>query len=570
MRIKLLHFFVIVLFVSLAVSLAKLTIFQGEKFRDLSNKNCIRLIPQEGARGKILDTNGELIVGSAISYDVVVLPQEREALEKTFSGLSVLLGVSTEDLWRKFRRGYSEPSVPVAVVKNISLEKAVSIEERKLDIDGVVIQSGAVRFYPYGALASHILGYLSQIDRWRLTKLADYGYKTKDIVGMGGIEEKYDYYLRQEGGGLSVEVDHQGRFSRVLGFRPAQSGKDVQLTLDLRIQKITEIALEGKAGAVVMMDPESGEILAMSSAPNFAPSLFVNKANKSVSDLFADPASPLLNRAITGLYPPGSVFKPIVAVAGFETNKINMVTTYNCPGFLRVGRREFKCWDTHQNQNLLQAIAHSCDVFFYKTGLAVGAQAIHDYALRFGLARPTAIELPYEESGFIPNPIWKKIYKFQKWYDGDTANFSIGQGEVLTTPLQICRMMAVFANRGKLVTPYLVKAIDGVDVSANHRRISPLAIKNSTINNINKGLRGAVSEEKGTANVLANLGVSVAGKTGTAQNPRGLSHGWFVGYAPYENPRYVICVLLEHGAHGYSAAVVAKRIFELLMQQGLI
>jgi penicillin-binding protein 2 len=434
----------------------------------------------------------------------------------------------------------------------------------------VVIQSGAVRFYPYGALASHVLGYLSQIDRWRLTKLSDYGYKTKDIVGMGGIEERYDYYLRQEDGGLSVEVDHQGRFSRVLGFRPAQSGKDVQLTLDLRIQKITEIALEGKTGAVVMMDPANGEILAMSSAPNFDPGLFVNKANKSVINLFADPDSPFLNRAITGLYPPGSVFKPIVAAAGLETNKINMVTTYNCPGFLAVGRREFKCWDTHLTQNLLQAIAHSCDVFFYKTGLAVGPQAIHDYAVKFGLARTTAIELPYEEPGFIPNPIWKKIYKFQKWYDGDTANFSIGQGEVLTTPLQICRMMAVFANRGKLVTPYLVKAIDGVDVSANHCRILPMGLKNSTINNINKGLRGAVSEEKGTANVLANLGVSVAGKTGTAQNPRGLSHGWFVGYAPYEKPKYVICVFLEHGAHGYSAAVVAKRIFELLIQQGLI
>lgn len=570
MRIKILNFIVIVLFISLAISLANMTIFQGEKFQDLSNKNCIRLIPQQGSRGKILDTNGDMIVGSSISYDVVVLPQERDDLERTFSRLSSLLGVSTEELWRKFRRGYSEPSVPVVVVNNISLEKAVALEERKLDLDGVVIQSGAVRFYPYASLASHVLGYLSQIDRWRLTKLADYGYKTKDIVGMGGIEEKYDYYLRQEDGGLSVEVDHQGRFSRVLGFRPAQSGKDVQLTLDLRIQRITEIALEGNTGAVVVMDPESGEVLAMSSFPNFDPALFVNKANKSLSYLLADPASPFLNRAITGLYPPGSVFKPIVASAGLETNKINMATTYNCPGFLPVGRREFKCWDTHSNQNLFQAIAHSCDVFFYKTGLTVGAQAIHDYALKFGMSRPTGIELPYEESGFIPNPIWKKLYKFQKWYDGDTANLSIGQGEVLTTPLQICRMMAVFANRGKLVTPYLIKAIDGVDVSANHRRIFPVAIKASTINNINKGLRGVVAEEKGTANVLADLGVSVAGKTGTAQNTRGLSHGWFVGFAPYEKPRYVICVFLEHGAHGYSAAVVAKRILELMSQQGLI
>ena len=570
MRIRVLHFLVIVIFIFLAISLMNLTVFQGEKFRDLSNRNCIRLIPQCGSRGKILDTKGDLIVGSSISYDVVVLTQEREAMHKTFSGLSGILGISTEELWQKFRRGYSEPSVPVAIVSNISLEKVVALEERKLDLEGVIIQSTSIRSYPYASLASHVIGYLSEIDRWRLTKLADYGYKTKDIVGMGGIEEKYDYYLRQEDGGLQVEVDHQGRFSRVRGFRPPQSGKDVQLTLDLRIQKITEAAMQEQTGAVVIMDPQSGEILAIASFPDFDPSLFVKKDSKSVSQLFADPQSPFLNRAISGQYPPGSAFKPIVATAGLESGKINMFTVYHCPGALQVGRREFKCWDTHLDQDLVQAIAHSCDVFFYKVGLAVGPQLLHDYAVKFGLTRTTGIELPYEESGFIPNPIWKKIYKFQKWYDGDTANFAIGQGEVLVTPIQMCRMMAVFANHGSLVTPYIIKAIDGQDISANHRRIVSMHIKEAIISNINKGLRGAVSDEKGTANVLANLGVSVAGKTGTAQNPRGLSHGWFIGYAPYDKPRYVICVFIEHGAHGYASAVVAKKIFEAMLQEGLI
>jgi penicillin-binding protein 2 len=570
MRIKILYFLVIMIFIFLALNLMSLTLFQGEKFRELSNKNCIRLIPQCGSRGNILDTNGALVVGSSISYNVVVLTQEREAMDKTFSGLSGILGISTEELWKKFRRGYSEPSVPVTIVSNISLEKVVALEERKLDLDGVIIQSTSLRSYPYGALASHVIGYLSEIDRWRLTKLVDYGYKTKDIVGMGGIEEKYDYYLRQDDGGLQVEVDHQGRFSRVRGFRQPHSGKDVQLTLDLRIQKITEEAMQGLSGAAVIMDPNSGEILAMASFPNFDPSLFVNKNNKFISRLFVDPQSPFLNRAVSGLYPPGSVFKPIVAAAGLESGKINMSTVYHCPGFLQVGRRDFKCWDTHLDQDLLQAIAHSCDVFFYKIGLAVGPQSLHDYAVKFGLTRPTGIELPYEESGFIPNPIWKKIYRFQKWYDGDTANFAIGQGEVLVTPIQMCRMMAVFANKGSLVTPYIIKAIDGQDVSANHRRVVPMHIKGTIINNINKGLRGVVSEAKGTANILANLGVSVAGKTGTAQNPRGLSHGWFVGYAPYENPRYVICVFSEHGAHGYASAVVAKNIFEAMMQEGLL
>jgi penicillin-binding protein 2 len=570
MRIRVLHFLIIAIFIFLALSLMNLTLFQGEKFQDLSNKNCIRLIPQCGSRGKILDTNGDLIVGSSISYDVVVLPQEREAMKKTFAGLSGILGISTEELWQKFRKGYSEPSLPVAIVSNISLEEVAALEERKLDLDGVIIQSTSMRSYPYASLASHVIGYLSEIDHWRLTKLVDYGYKTKDIVGMGGIEEKYDYYLRQDDGGLQVEVDHQGRFSRVRGFRPPHSGKDVQLTLDLRIQKITEAAMEGFSGAAVIMVPQSGEILAMASFPDFDPSLFVKKDNRSVSGLFSDPQSPFLNRAVSGQYPPGSVFKPIVATAGLESGKIDMSTVFHCPGSLQVGRREFKCWDTHSDQNLVQAIAHSCDVFFYKVGLAVGAQALHDYALKFGLSRPSGIELPYEESGFIPNPIWKKIYRFQKWYDGDTANFAIGQGEVLVTPLQMCRMMAVFANHGSLVTPYIIKAIDGQDVSVNHRRVAALHIKQTVIDNIDKGLRGAVADAKGTANVLADLGVSVAGKTGTAQNPRGLSHGWFIGYAPYDKPRYVICVFVEHGAHGYASAVVAKKIFEAMLQEGLI
>jgi len=569
MRIKFLYSAVSAVFIFLSVNLMYMTIFAGGKFKELSDKNCIRLIPQKGSRGRILDTNGEMIAGSVISYDLVVLSQKREEMVKIFAVLSEILGISDEELWKRFRRGFSEPSVPVVLVRNIGMEKVSVLEERKLDLEGVIVQSDTMRFYPYGSLACHVIGYLSEIDRWRLTKLADYGYKTKDIVGVGGIEEKYDYYLRQEDGGLSVEVDHQGKFFRVLGFRPAQSGKNIQLTLDLRIQKIVEISLAGRNGAVVVINPQTGEILALSSFPDFDPALFIQKNNKAVNYLFTDPSAPFLNRVIAGQYPPGSIFKPITASAGLETGKIDLFTTYNCSGGLLVGSREFKCWGVHFNQDLDQAMAHSCDVFFYKTGLAVGPQALYDCAVRFGLSRPTGVELPYEESGFIPNPIWKKIYKFQRWYDGDTANFSIGQGEVLVTPLQMVRMIAVFANQGKLVTPYLIKAIDGEDFSASHRKIIPLRVKDGVIDKINQGLRDAVRDEKGTANVLANIGINAAGKTGTAQNPHGLAHGWFIGFAPYENPKYAICVFLEHGEHGSTAAGTAKKIFELMLEQGL-
>ena len=244
--------------------------------------------------------------------------------------------------------------------------------------------------------------------------------------------------------------------------------------------------------------------------------------------------------------------------------------TFLCTGSTLVGNRQFNCWNTHGQQNLIQAITHSCDVFFYKTGLLLGPQVIHDYALRLGFAKSTSFELPYESDGFIPSPLWRKIKRFQNWYDGDTANLTIGQGDVLVTPIQVVRMMAVFANKGYLVTPYIVKAIDGRDISAYQRKISNPGLKESTVENIRLGLKDVVSETTGTGNVLSGLPVSVAGKTGTAQAPPGQSHAWFAGFFPFKNPRYVICVFLERGGPGYSACVLTKQIIEAIVNEGLI
>ncbi|MDD5167161.1 MAG: penicillin-binding transpeptidase domain-containing protein, partial [Candidatus Omnitrophica bacterium] len=456
------------------------------------------------------------------------------------------------------------------IAKNIEVNKAIALEELKTSLAGIIIQLQPLRNYPYRSLGAHVIGYLGEIDRWRLTKLEDYGYMTKDIVGFGGVEEKYDYYLRQEEGGLSVEVDSRGRLVRVLGFRPPRNGKDMQLTLNLQIQKIAEEKLANRKGAVVIMEPYSGAIIAMASAPVFNPAAFVNKSGESISNIFNDRDAPLVNRAISAVYPAGSVFKPIVAAAALEAGKINLSTSFLCQGSTFVGKQEFKCWETHGWQNLTAAIAHSCNVFFYKTGLLVGAQSIHDYAIKFGLARPTAFELPYEAGGFIPSPLWRKINKFKNWFDGDTANLSIGQGDVSVTPLQMARVMAVFANGGYLVTPYIVKAIDGQDVSSYHRRVARCPVKASTINYIREGMRGVVSDPKGTGNVLSSLTVSVAGKTGTAQAPPGQAHAWFTGFFPYKNPKFVICVFLERGGPGYYSSVIAKQIIEALIAEGLM
>ncbi|MCX5713394.1 MAG: penicillin-binding protein 2 [Candidatus Omnitrophica bacterium] len=571
MRIKFINIALSLLFLFLGIGLFNLEIFQGAKFKLLSDKNCIRLVEQPGTRGKILDRNGEVIVDSYLSYDLLLQAMDTKSAYDTIDGISRLLETDPAVLKKRFKRNFIGISVPTIIATNIGINKAIALEELKADFPNIIVYPHPLRHYPYGTLASHALGYLSEIDHWRLTKLEDYGYKTKDIVGYTGVEEKYDYYLRQEEGGLAMQVDHRGSFVRTLGFKPPQSGQDIQLTLDLRIQKIAEEAFSQRKGSCIIMDPYSGEILAIISAPNFDPSVFVERPGSSlVSDIFRDQDHRLVNRSINGLYPAASVFKLVVATAALEEGKIVPSRTFVCTGKLHIGRREFACWNTHGAQDLIGAIAHSCDVYFYHTGLLVGPQGIHDYALMFGFGKPTGSDLSYESLGQVPDPLWKKLHSFKNWYDGDTANFSIGQGELLVTPLQIVRMMAVFANEGSLVSPFIVKVVAGRDVSFAKKKAAKMHLKKNTIELVRQGLHQVVIDSSGTAGTLASLGVSVAGKTGTAQVSRGSPHGWFSGFFPFDKPRFVICVFLEHGGSGGAAVLVAKQIIDQMVRQGLV
>lgn len=567
MRQKIIHAAIVVIFSLVGIGIFNLEIIQGERFKYLGDKNCIRFVTQRGTRGKIFDRRGNVLVGNNLAYDITILPQERKRDDKTLMAVSKILGVSFSELKAKFIKGYVSLFTPVVVAENIDIKKVIALGELKSDYSGIIIQSRPLRNYPFGKLLCHVIGYLSQIDHWRLTKLEDYGYKTKDIVGFGGIEEKYDYYLREHDGALSIEVDHRGKFIRVVGFIPPQDGKDIELTLDLNIQRIVEDTLGNTKGSVIIMDPYTGEIIAMANSPSYNPSIFVDKTNYVIANL-ADSA--LVNRAICGLYPPGSVFKMAAACAGLETGKIYLSTTYFCAGSLKIGNRNFGCWDTHHEENLADAIAHSCDVFFYRTGLLLGPQVLHDYAVKFGLSKPTGIDLPYEAGGLVPDPAWKKIHKLQNWFDGDTANFVIGQGNLLVTPLQVARLMAVFANNGTLVTPYVVKKIGDKDITGYQKKGVSIPIKKSIINYVRENLKGVVSESSGTANVLADLPLSIAGKTGTAQIAHNQTHGWFAGFFPFKSPKFVICVFLENNGSGHAASIVTKQIIETMIKENLI
>lgn len=570
MRIKAINLIIAVIFVLIAAAVFNLAVIQGRRFKDLSDRNSIRLIRQPGSRGKILDRNGQVIVDNCLSYDLLILPQGQAENEKTLSAVSDILGIEPKELNSRFRRGYLASFLPVCVANSIDSKKAFVLEELKYELPGVIIQVRPLRRYPHGNLAAHVIGYLGEIDRWRLMKWSDYGYNAGDTVGFGGVEEKFDKMLRQEEGALSVEVDHRGRFVRVLGYKPPRSGKDIQLTLDIKLQKVAETHLGQRIGCVIIMEPASGEILAMASSPSFNPAAFVNRSSSYISRLIRDTNAPLINRAISGVYPPGSIFKLIVAVGALESGKINSKTTFFCPGSLQIGRRQFRCWDTHNQEDLIQAIAHSCDVFFYKTGIAEGAQNIHDYALKFGLSRPLGIDLPAEAGGNVPSPLARKMQKFQNWYDGDTANFAIGQGDLMVTPLQMVRMAAVFANKGILVNPYIVKQISGYNISRLHRKSARAPFKTVNMDYIRQGMRQTIADPAGTANVLSGLKVTAAGKTGTVQVPRGQPHAWFTGYFPYKEPKYVICVFLEHGGSGYASCVLTRQIIESMAQEGLI
>jgi len=553
----------------LVLRLFHLQLIEGKKLFQLSQANSIRIQKLKGARGRIFDRNGTVLVDNTFSYDLVVYPQQIDNPDDFLKKLSSVLGIPFGDLRLRFQKEIGSSALPKALVKALDKDKAIILEELKFKLPSVAIQTNPKRYYPYGRLASHLLGYLSSIDYWRLNMWQDYGYSSQDTVGFGGIEERYDYYLKPQDGGIQLEVDNRGRIRRILGFKLPSPGKDIYLTIDARIQKIAEEALGDYTGAVVIMEPFTGEIMAMASSPNFSP--FDCSYNPSIlKNMLSETEAPLINRAISGVYPPGSVFKPVVAVAGLENKRIDKKTTFFCEGSLKIGNRQFGCWEKHGAQNLFWAIVHSCDVFFYKVGLSLGADKLSEYALKFGLGKATYVDLPEEKIGFVPHPLLRKKEKRQSWFEGDTANFSIGQGELLSTPLQIVRMISVFANKGKLVRPYVVKSIGNKDISSKQRKIISLPIEESILNTINQAMEAVVSSPEGTAHILNIDGLSIAGKTGTAQVSKKQPHAWFAGFFPVENPRYSICVLLEHAGSSTNACLVAKKIIERIKEESLL
>jgi penicillin-binding protein 2 len=555
------------LFIALALALFFVQVVRGNYYYKLSMRNSIRLIPQEAYRGRILDRNNNVMVDNMLSFDAVIIPQELKDKKAVFQRLSGILSTDVDSLYRIYDKGYLNPFTPVTLAVGISKPTAIALQEASLDLGGAQVELNARRFYPFGSCASHILGYMGEIDKSRITKLKDYGYDIKDKVGYSGLEEGLDIYLRGEKGGQQVEVDNRGRQVRVLGYKPPYGGKDVQVTIDLELQQIADQLLDGKKGAIVLMDAQNGEILVLSSSPNFDPNVFVDrKDKKAINYYLSSEDAPLFNRVTSGQFPPGSVFKPITALAAYRSKKFKPSLTYVCTGKLRIGERYFKCWSEHGQQDFNQAMGHSCDVYFYRLGLTAGADMMSKTALEMGLAFATGIDLPQEAHGFIPSRMWKRLKFLDKWYDGDTANFAIGQGFVLTTPLQLARMMAAIGNGGFFVVPHLSKAIDGVPLPV--KELKKIKISDESLELVRYALRFPVALEDGTAHDLDIKGWEVCAKTGTAQVYGAESHGMVAGFFPKDNARYAFCILLDNVGSSHVAVAMGKQLFQEAQRRG--
>jgi len=566
MRAKIYSTIVSVLFLLILFGIFYLQILRWPLYHGLSEKNHIRLIPFEGLRGAIYDRNGLAIVENRLSFDVVIIPQEVENTDKTYGSLAAALGISQGRIESIVKKNYFAPFAPIVIAGDVNKDTAFTLEEMKQELPGVLVQSQALRWYVYGERTSHLIGYLSLINREELERLRDYGYSMSDFVGRSGVERIYDGYLRGKAGGMQVEVDATGRLVQVLGNKNSTKGRDITLTVDAKLQAYVADCLAGYKGAAIVANPNNGDILALASSPMFDSNIFTDPNNNDVAaGLIRSASRPLVNRAINGQYPPGSTFKLIVAASALETKKITPHTTFVCDGKFELGNTEFDCWkeDGHGPQDLEQAITHSCNVYFYNTGRKLGADIIAEYAQRFGLGKPTGIDLIGESGGLVPSPAWKKTKRKENWFEGETVNYAIGQGHLLVTPLQMAEAVSVFASGGNAPRFHLIKKIGNSEVSAPKPK--PANVSKKTLDIIRAAMRQVVDSDEGTGQRARVEGVSVAAKTGTAQNPQGEPHAWFVGYAPAVKPKITLVVLIENGGHGgYVAADIAKKVIEFI------
>lgn len=538
-------------------------IVKGEYFSTRAYSNYIRLIPQEAPRGLIFDRNGKALIKNTLQFQVSLFSPGKD--ENLFRDIAKVLGVKASILKKNYATNFIAPFVSTVIYSTISREKILQLEEKGLP--DVVIRPKAKRLALWPYSTSHIMGFTRKLSKENVF-LRKYGYIMQEEIGYSGIERAYDNYLRGKHGGIQLEVDSQSQIVNLLSEKLPIKGKDIYTTIDAEIQNIAYQSLKNYRGCLILMKSDSGKIISLVSSPSFNINAYT--AEKDYFNKTAQRRSrPLLNRAIQGEYPPGSLFKIVVALASLQEKKVSNHTTFFCDGTFRLKKTSFKCWCSHGRLDLKGAIAQSCNVYFYNLGLALGEKKLNYYARLLGLGNYTGIDLPFEKKGFLPTKEWKQKVLREHWYQGDNINFSIGQGYLLVTPIQVAKVINFFATRGYLIQPYLINRIDDVQISLRKKDLLH-NIEAKNIDIINQGLWAAVEDSKGTAHILEALKLNIAGKTGTAQVVGRKAHGWFAGFFPYQNPEYVIVVMLENVGSSFEACRIARHFLSTLKERNLL
>jgi len=549
--------------------LAYLQLVEGARNQQLAGKNRIRLIPKPPQRGRILDRKGHTLAGSRLSYSLLVWPitLKHSKWPKTLVRLSQILQVPAAEIQARLERaGYTSPYL-LRVARGLSPAQVTTLEEYAPELEGVMLDAEVARYYPHGDLAAHVLGYTGELRDDELERFRSQGYRLGDVVGQMGLEAALESQLRGEWGGKQVEVNSMGQVVRILGEKEAQPGQDVQVTLDVDLQKAAEDALGKRKGAIVALNPQDGAILAMASRPTFDPNIFSTPITEAVWQQLQGKDHPFVNRSLQG-FPPASTFKIVTTVAAIESGRYSPDTILPTYPFLNFGGIQF--WEWNQRGfgplGFPEAMAWSSDTFFYQIGAGVGGPNLIEWARRFGFGRRTGVETVAEEApGLVPDGAWKQKVLGEDWYLGDTINTSIGQGSLQTSPLQVAMMFAVPANGGYLIQPHFDL---NPDMAPRNWRVS-MNLKPVTLQVLRQGLRQVVSDGTGEALNVPAL-PPTAGKSGTAEDPPRLSHAWFGAYTPADNPEIVVVAFAENsgGGGGAVAAPMVRQVLETYVQLG--
>ena len=594
-------FAIIIVFFFFSVIVSRLWFLQissGEEYKDLADNNRVRIRSARAPRGHILDKYGREIVTNRPSFNVVMIREDSYDIDDVLKRLSIILREDLDNLWEQIREAEGTPRhLPIVLKEDIDWETLAYLENHKYKFPGVRIEVQPVRTFHYGDLAANTIGYIGSITRKQLEDDKEGSYEGGDLIGKRGLERLREKDLRGEKGNSSTEVNARGFEQRELKSLDPLPGNDLQLTIDAELQLVAEQFMEigEKAGAVVALEVNTGRVLAAASAPSIHLEDFIGGISQSNWDaLLNNSKHPLINKSVQAAYPPGSVYKIVTALAGLSEGAIDENTKIYCPGHYYFGRRVYRCWkhSGHGEVDLRKAITQSCDVYFYQVGERVGVDNLAKYARKLGLGQKTGVEMEHEKSGLIPTKEWKRKRYKEKWHPGETLSIAIGQGFNLLTPLQVALMTATAANGGKVYRPQIIESVTTPEGEVIEK-FEPQMIaelndrERSFLKIIREGLVGVVQGKRGTARSVRIKGLTIGGKTGTAQVVRisqykGLKekdipykfrdHAWFTCYAPADNPQIAVTVLVEHGLHGGSGAgpiarVMLKKYFEKYLEE---